>query len=141
MHEQLLRQEAARETRALIERLTAATAQQRVSRPLVCLVRPNTPLDGAPEHARLTRMNARVADALAGFGLHAPVSLTHVGGFWWVAHVDAAHLHCDLEFGGAYCTRVVCTLELSSRLVDGYTEVIDGPFASEAEARAALSAQ
>lgn len=141
MHEQLLRQEAARETRALIERLTAATAQKRASMPLVCLVRPNTLPDGAPEHARLTRMNARVADALAGFGLRAPVSLTHVGGFWWVAHVDAAHLHCELEFGGAYCTRVVCTAELLGRFADGYTEVIDGPFASEAEARGAITAQ
>lgn len=81
MHEQVLRQEAARQTRALLNRLTRATAQQRTLKPLVCLVRANTPPDGAPEHARLTRMSARVAEALAGFGLHAPVSLTHLCGF------------------------------------------------------------
>lgn len=75
MHEQLLRQEADRQTRALLDRLTVANARQRAPRPLVCLVRPDTPDAGAPEHARLTRMNERVARNLAGFGLHPPVAM------------------------------------------------------------------
>lgn len=140
MHEQLLRQEADRQTRALLDRLTVANARQRALRPLVCLVRPDTPAGGAPAHAQLTRMNERVARNLAGFGLHPPVSLTHVSGFWWVAHVDAAHLHSELEFGGAYCTRVVSTADLLTRFVDGYVEVIDGPYMSALEAGAALPA-
>ncbi|MFG6468401.1 hypothetical protein [Roseateles sp. BYS87W] len=140
MHEPLVSQEAYRETRALIDRLTRSTVVQRMDKAPVCLVCEDTPDGSAPEHSRLTRVSPRVARTLAGFGLRGPVSLARVSGFWWVAEVDAAHLHSELEFGGAYCNRVVSTAELGTRFTRGYVQVIDGPFVSEAEARAAQGA-
>ncbi|MBN8504335.1 MAG: hypothetical protein J0L58_07650 [Burkholderiales bacterium] len=66
------------------------------------------------------------------------MSLTHLKGLWWVAHVDAAHKHSDIEFGGAYCTVVASTMDLIHQYSSGYVEVTQGPFDTAEEAQAAM---
>lgn len=107
-------------------------------KPTVCLSRNLLNRGELPASARITLMSESVARALAIFGLQAPVSLTNLTGLWWVARVDAAHIHDNLEFGGAYCTLVAGTEELIHRYSDGYAEVTRGPFATREEASASL---
>lgn len=112
---------------------------QASNRRTVCLSRSLKNRGELPATARITLMGETVARALSILGLQAPVSLTHLVGLWWVARVDAAHVYENLEFGGAYCTRVASTLELIENFSDGYAEVTRGPFATQEEAAACLA--
>lgn len=141
MNERSMQHESAEMVRDLLRRVMGPAADRQASslHRTVCLGLSHANQGDMPEHARVALMRQPVARALAVFGLQAPVSLTHLKGLWWVARVDAAHIHDNLEFGSAFCTRVASTEELANRFSDGYAEVTRGPFSTREEAQASLS--
>lgn len=137
MNELELRQEAARITQdALTKAAGPAHAAALNVRP-VCLIEHRVRRGDVPDGTVLIPMSWAVANQLQGLGLREPVSLTHLRHRWWVAQVDAAHIHTKLEFGGGYCTVVASTEQLTHEFVNGYVEVRQGPFDSQARAAAA----
>lgn len=139
MNEIQLRQEASRLTNEVLDRVAGKSWRGSPLHPTACFVEGQGRRSDAPDGTRFIPMRRAVADALAARGLREPVSLTHLRDCWWVAQVDAAHIHDALEFGGAYCTVVSHTDELLHTYFQGYAEVVQGPFSSERIARKALS--
>lgn len=134
MNELELRREAARITRLALDKASGRKPPVAHSERPVCLIEHRAHRGDVPDGTLLIRMSWDVASRLHEVGLREPVSLTHLKDRWWVAQVDAAHIHANLEFGGAYCTVVASTDELLHRYTGGFVEVVQGPFNSRQQA-------
>lgn len=133
------RQEADRLTRETLDRVAGKGWRGSPFQPTVCLIEHRVRQGDVPEGTQFIPMSRSVANQLFARGLSEPVSLTHLKGSWWVAKIDAAHVHSNLEYGGAYCTVVASTEQLIHVYCHGYVEVSQGPFSSQDEARQAPS--